>query len=199
MKRDLIKFEKFSDLYPNTPLKHPLTEIVLKNIREGPVLDVGCGNGNLLSSLKERGFDCEGIDPSDIAVKKAKARGIKAKASTIEDFNPSRKFKTILLMDVLPYLNDVEIDFKRISGWLDDDGRILVNLCNRHALRKVLKIGYRDEENFPNYYPTYFEFKRLVEKNGLKIVKSYGGGKFKYFPIFSIAIFYILEKSKVRR
>ena len=41
--------------------------------------------------------------------------------------------------------------------------------------------------------------KRLVEKNGLKIVKSYGGGKFKYFPIFSIAIFYILEKSKVRR
>ncbi|MCH8871923.1 hypothetical protein IH824_03990 [candidate division KSB1 bacterium] len=71
---------------------------------------------------------------------------------------------------------------------------MLVNICNRHALRKVLKIDYKDEKNFPYYYPTYWEFKKMVEKNGLKIVKSFGGGKFKHIPILSLAIFYILEK-----
>jgi len=193
-KESLIKFEQFSDLYPKGVERHPLTEIVMQNILTGPVLDIGCGDGNLLKELSKK-FECEGFDPSKIAVTKAKTRGLKATISTIEEFNPKKKFKTITLLDVLPYLPNHEENFKKIVNLLDEDGRILVNLCNRHAIRRIFKINHEDEKNFPKYYPTYFEFRRLAKKNGLKIVKSYGGGLFKHFPIFSLAIFYILERT----
>jgi len=193
--KKLIKFEQFRDLYPYAPEKSPLTKMVIQHTKGGPILDVGCGDGNVLISLKNK-FECEGFDISEIAIKKAKERGVKAQVSTIEDFNPKKKFKTIILIDVLPYLTDHERDFKKICSWLDEGGRILVNLCNRHALRKVLKINYKDEKNFPYYYPTYLEFRKMVRKNGLKIVKSFGGGAFKNLPVLSLAIFYILEKRR---
>ena len=193
--KKLIKFEHFSSLYPRGSEKHPLINLIIQNTRKGPVLDVGCGDGNLLASLNDR-FECEGFDPSEISVKKAKERGVNAKVSTIDEFNPKKKFKTIIIMDVLPYLFNHEKDFKKIAEWLDEDGVMLVNICNRYSLRTLLKISLHDKKNFPNYYPTYWEFKKLAKKNGLKIRKSFGGGKFKNFPIFSLAIFYILEKYK---
>ncbi len=192
----LIKFEHFSKLYPYGLKENHLTKIVIQHIGQEPILDVGCGDGNLLISLKNK-FECEGFDISEIAIKKAKEKGVKAKVSTIQNFKSRKKFGTIILLDVLPYLVNHERDFKKIVSWLDEGGRILVNLCNRYALRKILKINYKDEKNFPYYYPTYWEFKKLTKENGLKVVKSFGGGVFKHFPVFSLAIFYILEKRGV--
>ena len=62
-----------------------LVEILDLNLpSEGvKVLEIGCGNGTRLSSLKENcGFECYGLDPSYEVVKVAKSRGIIAHQGT---------------------------------------------------------------------------------------------------------------------
>lgn len=50
------------------------------------VLDVGCGTGELLGYLAERGFMAEGTDPSEEAAKEARARGRTVTTSRLETF-----------------------------------------------------------------------------------------------------------------
>ena len=63
--------------------KHTLIDIVLKYVKKGPVLDVGCGNGNLLTLLKDK-FDVEGFDSSKIAINLAKSRDLKVRINIIK-------------------------------------------------------------------------------------------------------------------
>jgi len=192
----LIMYEEYHQLYPKEVLNHNLGKIVKDNILFGPVLDVGCGNGSLLMLLKDD-FECKGFDPSEIAIKLSKEKGIDAEVADIQSFQPKKKYKTILIIDVLASLSNVEKDLERVISWLDENGEIFVHIANRGSLRRLLNIGYNpDDDSKFLFYPTYWEFKKTVKKVGLDIVRSYGGGIFKHLPIFSLAIFYILERKR---
>ena len=81
--------------YPDDFEKNPVSGIILKEVRKGPVLDAGCGNGNLLALLKEK-FEVEGFDISEVAVGLARKRGLKIGLANIENFRAGRRFKTII-------------------------------------------------------------------------------------------------------
>src|SRR3989344_2947773 len=86
--------------YPDNFEHNPISDIILKYVKHGPVLDIGCGNGNLLVLLKDK-FDVEGFDISEVAVKLARKRGLNIKLAGIENFKTSKKFKTILMIGLL--------------------------------------------------------------------------------------------------
>ena len=50
------------------PLKY--SEILLKNWKNGPILEAGCGNGRILRFYNDKGFDIIGFDFIEVAVKK---------------------------------------------------------------------------------------------------------------------------------
>lgn len=58
---------------------------VLEGVAPGRVLDVGCGNGDLLSHFAQRGWEVYGLDPGESAVKAATARGVHAHRGTLDD------------------------------------------------------------------------------------------------------------------
>jgi SAM-dependent methyltransferase len=62
----------------------------------GRILDVGCGAGRLMTTLRERGLEAEGIDPSPGAVAVCRDRGLNASVGDI-DRPPAGPFDTFML------------------------------------------------------------------------------------------------------
>jgi len=79
----------------------------LEMIDHGKVLDLGCGDGLLLEKLKENGIDGLGLDISDQAVKKCRARGLSAELINLENsvlpFS-ANEFKFVAMLDILEHL-----------------------------------------------------------------------------------------------
>lgn len=67
---------------------------------EGPVLDVGCGPGRMVTALAERGIPALGVDVSPRAVSLTNGRGGTALHRPVEDRLPAEgRWRTVLLMD----------------------------------------------------------------------------------------------------
>ena len=96
-------------------------ESALEMIEGGSVLDLGCGDGMLLDSLKLRGNNAEGVDISPEAIKKCKVKGHKVE---LFDFSDSKlphadnSFDYVVMLDVLEHLYNPDsllTEAKRVS------------------------------------------------------------------------------------
>jgi methionine biosynthesis protein MetW len=67
---------------------HPRFEIIGKHLQSGEsVLDVGCGDGAMLEYFAAaRAVQCLGLDISAVAVERARARGVDARAQDLGEF-----------------------------------------------------------------------------------------------------------------
>jgi methionine biosynthesis protein MetW len=150
----------------------------LELIASGTVLDLGCGDGLLLSLLKEKGLRVAGLDLSDEAVRRCAARGIEARAHSLEGKLPytDGEFDTVVLLDVLEHLYDpasVLAEAARIARQ-----RVIVGVPNFSSLPARLQAlcGKVPENNRPNKGHVYWFNHRVLAamagKNGLKIVRS---------------------------
>lgn len=99
------------------------------------VLDIGCGTGNHLSRLENRGFDCEGLDANssmlDVAREKVKGRLTHA---NMTGFNLGRRFDAIICMyasfNHLLAFEDALMALKCFERHLNDGGIALIDLHN---------------------------------------------------------------------
>jgi SAM-dependent methyltransferase len=99
---------------------------ILRTKKTGSVLDVGCGSGNFLRCMKEKGFSAFGIEPSGSGSEYAReAHGVDIYRGMIEDYlsaSSGRTFDVITLLNVLEHLtNPVQI-LLRLSRVLSSDG-----------------------------------------------------------------------------
>src|SRR3989344_8655701 len=96
-------------------------ESALGVIDNGSVLDLGCGDGMLLDSLKLRGNRIEGVDISGEAVKKCEVKGHKVELFDFSDGKlpyADNSFDYVVMLDVLEHLYDpdtVLAEAKRVS------------------------------------------------------------------------------------
>lgn len=177
--------------YPKNFEHNPISDIILKYVKHGPVLDIGCGNGNLLVLLKDK-FDVEGFDISEVAVKLARKRGLNIKQAGIENFKTSKKFKTILMIGLLVLTKNPESYLYNAAKWLDKGGVIMLTIPNANSLKNAFGLAKKRTKNHL-YYPSYFKFKNLLKKNHFEIIKYIGAGKLRRFPILSSVVFYIIK------
>ena len=97
------------------------------------VLEVGCGMGTMASDLLESGALYTGIDTSDVALEKAKARyptGVFLQYSNIVDFSLGTKYDIV-------FCDDISVGLVDESNWrqalrnmkehLNDGGVIIIN------------------------------------------------------------------------
>lgn len=165
--------------------KHPAEDLILEFVKKSPVLDVGCGIGQFLSALMDK-FEVEGFDASEYAVEIAKKKGLNVKLSTIKNFNPKKRYKTIIMNGVVSQLYDIE-DFKKVINWLDKDGEIILTIPNASS-----PFFQRHESHV--YTPTFFGFRKFLRKHNLRIKKCIGAGRLRHFPYISSIVFYVLKK-----
>ncbi|WP_426997866.1 class I SAM-dependent methyltransferase [Pseudarthrobacter sp. N5] len=76
-----------------------LERLLLQSL-DGPVLDVGCGPGRMLSAAQSLGVAALGIDPSAQAVRCARNRGVRAlEQSVFSEVPQSGHWQSVLLLD----------------------------------------------------------------------------------------------------
>lgn len=126
-------------------------------VQRGPVLDVGCNNGDLLLDLRARGFEVHGIEMDHRAVENCLARGLNVRQGLIEEVElPKNKYGTILLSHVLEHISDLTTILRKLHGALLPGGRIVIAVPN--AAGAVARAFGRHWHGWdPPFHLTHFE------------------------------------------
>lgn len=103
--------------------------------RPGRVLDIGCGNGEFLLSLKRRGWEVHGVEFSAEACALARAKGIAAHQGDLASARfPAGHFDVVTLWHVLEHLPEPLTELAEVRRILRSDGLLVVEVPNSGSL-----------------------------------------------------------------
>ena len=155
------------------------------------VLDLGCGNGELLAHLRQhKGCSGYGIEIDDARVLKSVQRGVNVIQLNLEDglsLFDDRSFDVVLQLDTLQHLHHTErmlretarvgrigiVSFPNFAHWAN---RLHV-LAGRMPVTRALPYQWYDTPNIR--VGTFADFEVLARKIGLAVSDSFGlqGGR----------------------
>lgn len=100
----------------------------------GPILDVGCGAGNVCASHAAAGIEVVGVEPDGGAADQAETRYASVHRGTLNDFSPSTSFEQVVLADVLEHMEDPWSALVQVrEELLVPDGSVIASIPNvRH-------------------------------------------------------------------
>lgn len=107
-----------------------MVEKVLPYKSSGTWLDVGFGNGSLLFTAQEFGFDVIGVDLRKDSVDAMKRLGFKAYCQLVETMEFDGAISVVSMMDVLehiPYPKDI---LRHLNSIIEDNGCLLISMPN---------------------------------------------------------------------
>lgn len=148
-----------SDTRVNKKVLEYLLSLPLPNSEDIKVIEIGCGEGNLLRNLlKERKWELYGIDPSKKAINLLKNSIIKTSVGTADELNYKAETFDLIIFGFCLYLCDTSDLFKianevyRISknnSWL-----VIVDFWS-HDFRKV------PYKHLDGVYSSKFDFSKM--------------------------------------
>jgi 2-polyprenyl-3-methyl-5-hydroxy-6-metoxy-1,4-benzoquinol methylase len=129
----------------------PIYPILEKYVRNGAILDMGCGSGNTANELEYTKFGCyTGTDLSEVAVQKAiqrtKNNGREGKTefrcAPIEDFSPEKAYDVILFRESIFYIpvRKIKAVLDRYAPHLKGDGVFIVRMCDREKYAPIVEL-----------------------------------------------------------
>ena len=135
-------------------------------------LDVGCNDGTLLESLRDKGFDVTGIDPADTVTSVCKGKGITTHVELFTRNNAEKifresKFSLVTAFNVFAHSSDLESFLEGVTYVLGDEGvfcfevQYLADVCQKHIL------GTFFHEHMVHYSITALE--AFLGRHGLEI------------------------------
>jgi len=162
-------------------------ELIAELVPEGSrVLDLGCGNGELLDHLRRhRGCRGFGVEIADANVAECVKRDVKVLQLNLEDglaLFEDQSFDVVLQLDTLQHLRNTEkmlretarvgrigvVSFPNFAHW---PNRLAV-LRGRMPVTKTLPYQWYDTPNIR--VGTFADFEVLARKNGLRVLESFG-------------------------
>lgn len=143
------------------------------------ILDLGCGNGRLLSLLREFGsadWDLEGVDFSEDAVRQCRARGFRAQAARLEDLaRENGAFDAVIMIQLLEHLEDPREACKRVHALLRPGGVFILETPNVAGLDYRL---FRGRWWAPYHFPRHWNLfsaaglRQLLGETGFSVVST---------------------------
>ena len=158
-----------------------LVELVKQFPPQGPIFDIGGGNGTVSLSFEKNGFSTVLVEPQINGVKKAKERGLKNlicssfdKADFQDDSLPA-----IAVLDVVEHIqNDLEF-LESLRQKLISGGYIYISVP---AFEIIWTVKDEWNEHFRRY--TVSSIKKVLKKAGLEVMFSTYVFSILPFPIF---------------
>ncbi|GIX26013.1 MULTISPECIES: methionine biosynthesis protein MetW [Caldimonas] len=162
-------------------------ELIAELVPEGSrVLDLGCGNGELLALLRDRkGCTGYGVEIDDAKLLACVQRGVNVLQLNLEQglaMFEDQSFDVVLQLDSLQHIRNTEtmlretarvgrigiVSFPNFAHW---PNRLQVAL-GRMPVTRVLPYEWYDTPNIR--VGTYADFEVLARKNGLQVLDAFG-------------------------
>lgn len=138
------------------------------------MLELGCGNGDLLAGLRPKigvGVD---FSPEMIALATEKHPGLRFLVSSAEEYKSDEKFDFVILSDVLNEAWDVQALLEHVRGFLRADGRVLINVHSRLwelPLKLAVWLGLAKPGLGENWL-TVSDIDNLLNLSGFETIKT---------------------------
>lgn len=132
------------------------------------ILDVGCGNGDILFEFSKHGFEnLSGIDPY---LDNIKLPGIELTKTDLLSFYTKSKYDLIMFNHSLEHIYDHHINLKRALELLNDNGTIMVRIPIINRAFEIYKENWV-QIDAPRHFIIHSlkSMKLLCEKNGAEV------------------------------
>jgi 2-polyprenyl-3-methyl-5-hydroxy-6-metoxy-1,4-benzoquinol methylase len=141
-------------------------------IQQGSILDIGCGTGAFLNTMKDGGWKIAGIEPDTVARNKA------AELYNIQPGEPAKlfeletgSFNAITMWHVLEHVHDLHAYIKQIETLLAPNGKLFIavpNYTSKDAgIYKEHWAAYDVPRHLYHFSPQ--SMKNLLSQHGLKL------------------------------
>lgn len=131
----------YSELMSQVPYEHERWEfgLVRRYVETGQaVVDLGCGPGDFLASVKEKASRVVGIDQSERAISSLIRQGIEARDEDFWSFSESEQgsFDIVAAFQVVEHFTSISDVIGPAIRCLRPDGRLFVSVPNRERVGK---------------------------------------------------------------
>lgn len=122
--------------FPTGKVRRDITLKEIEHLGCGKkAIDLGCGTGQLVVELREKGFDAFGVDVSEnmiVEARKLLPKDADKKVFSVKDFEEVEgKFDVVTAMGLLEYLEYDYLFFKKVESLLNAGGWAFVECRNR--------------------------------------------------------------------
>lgn len=108
-------------------------------VSDGKGLDVGCGNGEFITTMNSLGWDFTGVDISSTAVKCCRESGLKVYHGNLQDVGfKDKSFDVVTARHLIEHVRDPEGLVREVARILKSGGSFLIQTPNTHALARSL-------------------------------------------------------------
>lgn len=112
---------------------HMKRRMISRYQRTGSLLDLGCGTGEFLSHMANRGYAVTGIEPSAAARNQAFARHGFSAFTSIADLPSGGEFQVITLWHVLEHIHQLHGTIQQLTKSLAEDGVLVIAVPDRSS------------------------------------------------------------------
>ena len=139
-------------------------------------VELGCGNGYLLSALKEsHGCDVLGIEPSEMAAQQGRERGLDVVCGNIETVKLARPARLVVLSHVLEHLHEPVETLTKCRDLLEDSGFLWIevpNILTPHPAKRLS--SWLQFEHLWYFSPQ--SLTALLARSGFRAIRTDGRG-----------------------
>jgi len=140
------------------------------------VLEIGCGTGTILSTLKpSRGVGVD-ISPGMISIAAAKYPHLTFLVADAEVFIPQETFDYVIVPDVVEHLSDVGAMFRSVRRGCHVGSRLIITCVSplwAPVLHLAERLGMKMPEGEHRWLPSE-ELRKTAEENEFVLVEFYG-------------------------
>lgn len=141
-------------------------------IRGGSVLDVGCGTGAFLRTMKEAGWKVQGLEPDPDARRLATDSGVPVQPAELLYELPAASFDVITLWHVLEHVHDLHRYMDQLKALLKEGGRLFIAVPNYTALDADIYRFHWAAYDVPRhlYHFSPKSLETLLQRHGLRLL-----------------------------
>lgn len=147
--------------------------LIEKFSAKGSILDIGCGRGDFLGLMAEKGWQVSGLDLDDRIAGHGRRTGMDLRSGTIEDAGfPDERFNTITFWHVFEHLREPLRTLAECRRVLKDDGLLVVAIPDVASTQARLtgKEWFHLDPPYHLYHYSHENIKTLLSKAGFEVV-----------------------------